>query len=275
MPRHWRKPGEVFDLMLRRRIIPCLDVDRGCVVKGVRFAALSDRGDPAAHASFYDRDGADEICVLDITATVEGRRTMTQVVERVAASVSLPLCAGGGVATLDDFRSLLNAGADKVCINSAAVRNPEMIRRAAGVFGSQCVVLAVDVSSARGGHEVFIDGGRTPTGLDPVSWVEEAVSLGAGEVILTSIDRDGTREGYDIELLGRVTGAAGVPVIASGGAGRMEHFFRAFVEGGASAALAAGILHTRELSIPDLKAWLAGQGVPVRLPEGARLGRAE
>ncbi|NLP05543.1 imidazole glycerol phosphate synthase subunit HisF [Candidatus Fermentibacteria bacterium] len=253
--------------MLRKRIIPCLDVDRGRVVKGVRFGDLAEMGDPAVLAAFYDREGADEICFLDISATLEGRKAMTGVIEAVAAVVSLPLSAGGGVADLEDLRSLLLAGADKVCINSAAVRNPGILESASGIFGSQCVVLAVDAASRGGRYEVFIDGGRTPTGLDPVTWVERAVSLGAGEILLTSIDRDGTRAGYDLDLLRSVTLAAGVPVIASGGAGGKEHFREALVEGGASAALAAGLFHGGDMRIGDLKAWLASACVNVRLEE--------
>lgn len=251
--------------MIRKRIIPCLDVDRGRLVKGVRFGNLAVMGDPAGHAAFYDREGADEICLLDISATPEGRKAMTGVIEEVAAAVSLPLSAGGGVSSVEDVRTMLLAGADKVCINSAAVRSPGIIETAAGVFGSQCVVLAVDVAFAGGRYEVFIDGGRTPSGLDPVSWVETAVSLGAGEILLTSIDRDGTRAGYDLDLLKSVTRTAGVPVIASGGAGRKEHFRDALVEGGASAALAAGLFHGGEMRIGELKAWLDSTGVEVRL----------
>jgi cyclase len=251
--------------MLARRIIPCLDVDEGRVVKGIRFARLRDAGDPVEMAAVYDREGADEVVFLDITASVEGRATTLDVVRRTAEQVFIPLTVGGGVRGVDDVRALLRAGADKVSLNTAAVRDPEVLRAAAGEFGSQCVVIAIDARRREGGWEVVVEGGRTPTGLDAVAWAARATAeLGAGEVLLTSMDRDGTKDGYDLALTRAVADATSVPVIASGGAGRPEHFAEALTEGGADAALAASVFHFGELRIADVKAHLRARGIPVR-----------
>jgi cyclase len=257
--------GEV-DMALARRIIPCLDIRAGRVVKGVRFVDLRDAGDPVAHARFYEEEGADELVFLDITASVEDRGILLEVVRRVAEVLSIPFTVGGGVRDVEDFRALLRAGADKVSINTAAVQHPERITEAARRFGSQCVVVAIDAKRAGPDRwEVYIHGGRTPTGLDAVAWAREAERRGAGEILLTSIDADGTREGYDLALTRAVAEAVGIPVIASGGAGAPEHFYRVFTEGKADAALAASLFHFRELRIADLKRYLAERGIPVRL----------
>jgi cyclase len=257
--------GEV-DMALARRIIPCLDIRAGRVVKGVRFVDLRDAGDPVAHAQFYEEEGADELVFLDITASVEDRGILLEVVRRVAEVLSIPFTVGGGVRDVEDFRALLRAGADKVSINTAAVQHPERITEAARRFGSQCVVVAIDAKQVGPDRwEVYIHGGRTPTGLDAVSWAREAERRGAGEILLTSIDADGTREGYDLALTRAVAEAVGIPVIASGGAGAPEHFYRVFTEGKADAALAASLFHFRELRIADLKRYLAERGIPVRL----------
>jgi imidazole glycerol-phosphate synthase subunit HisF len=253
--------------MLARRIIPCLDIRDGRVVKGVNFLNLRDAGDPVEQAAIYDRAGADELVFLDISATAEGRRTVVEVVERVAAQVFMPLTVGGGIRTLEDMRRLLLAGADKVSLNSAAVRQPELLSQGAARFGSQCMVLAVDVRRVADGPrwEVVIDAGRTPTGLDALEWCASGVALGAGEILLTSMDRDGTLAGYDLELNRAVARTVDVPLIASGGAGKMEDFAAVLAEGGADAALAASLFHDGVLSIPELKQYLARAGVPVRL----------
>jgi cyclase len=257
--------GEV-EMALARRIIPCLDIRAGRVVKGVRFVDLRDAGDPVAHARFYEEEGADELVFLDITASVEDRGILLEVVRRVAEVLSIPFTVGGGVRDVEDFRALLRAGADKVSINTAAVQHPERITEAARRFGSQCVVVAIDAKRVGPDRwEVYIHGGRTPTGLDAVSWAREAERRGAGEILLTSIDADGTREGYDLALTRAVAEAVGIPVIASGGAGAPEHFYRVFTEGKADAALAASLFHFRELRIADLKRYLAERGIPVRL----------
>jgi imidazole glycerol-phosphate synthase subunit HisF len=257
--------GEV-DMALARRIIPCLDIRAGRVVKGVQFVDLRDAGDPVAHAQFYEEEGADELVFLDITASVEDRGILLEVVRRVAEVLSIPFTVGGGVRDVEDFRALLRAGADKVSINTAAVQHPERITEAARRFGSQCVVVAIDAKRVGPDRwEVYIHGGRTPTGLDAVSWAREAERRGAGEILLTSIDADGTREGYDLALTRAVAEAVGIPVIASGGAGAPEHFYRVFTEGKADAALAASLFHFRELRIADLKRYLAERGIPVRL----------
>jgi cyclase len=257
--------GEV-DMALARRIIPCLDIRAGRVVKGVRFVDLRDAGDPVAHAQFYEEEGADELVFLDITASVEDRGILLEVVRRVAEVLSIPFTVGGGVRDVEDFRALLRAGADKVSINTAAVQHPERITEAARRFGSQCVVVAIDAKRVGPDRwEVYIHGGRTPTGLDAVAWAREAERRGAGEILLTSIDADGTREGYDLALTRAVAEAVGIPVIASGGAGAPEHFYRVFTEGKADAALAASLFHFRELRIADLKRYLAERGIPVRL----------
>ncbi len=251
--------------MLAKRIIPCLDVKDGRVVKGVRFVDLRDAGDPAQAAAAYDAAGADELVFLDITASHERRKILLEVVRRTAEEAFMPLTVGGGVASLEDIRALLLAGADKVSVNTAAVQDPDLIREAAERFGSQCIVLAIDAKARPGGGwEVFVHGGRTPTGLEAVEWARRGAALGAGEILLTSMDRDGTKDGYDLALTAAVAGAVPVPVIASGGAGRAEHLYAALTEGGADAALAASIFHFGELSIPQVKAYLRERGVPVR-----------
>jgi len=251
--------------VLAKRIIPCLDVKDGRVVKGVRFVDLRDAGDPAQAAAAYDAAGADELVFLDITASHERRKILLEVVRRTAEEAFMPLTVGGGVASLEDIRALLLAGADKVSLNTAAVQDPDLIREAAERFGSQCIVLAIDAKARPGGGwEVFVHGGRTPTGLEAVEWARRGAALGAGEILLTSMDRDGTKDGYDLALTAAVAGAVPVPVIASGGAGRAEHLYAALTEGGADAALAASIFHFGELSIPQVKAYLRERGVPVR-----------
>jgi cyclase len=252
--------------VLAKRIIPCLDVRDGRVVKGVRFVDLRDAGDPAEAAAAYDAAGADELVFLDITASHERRKILLDVVQRTAEQAFMPLTVGGGITSLDDIRALLLAGADKVSLNTAAVKDPDLIREAAGRFGSQCIVLAVDAKGrSGGGWEVFVHGGRTPTGLEAVQWAARGAALGAGEILLTSMDRDGTKDGYDLALTAAVAGSVPVPVIASGGAGRPEHLYAALTEGGADAALAASIFHFGEVSIPEVKAYLRERGVPVRI----------
>jgi cyclase len=254
-------------MTLSVRLIPCLDVDAGRVVKGTRFVDLVDAGDPAELAARYDREGADEIVFLDITATVEGREATHDVIRRTAQQVFIPLTVGGGVRGEDDVRALLRSGADKVAVNSAAVRDPALLARCADRFGTQCMVIAIDARRRDGdGWEVVIDAGRTPTGRDAVSWAAEATSShGAGEVLLTSMDRDGTGEGYDLELLRAVADAVSVPVVASGGAGTAQHFADAILVGGADAVLAASRFHFEELTIRDVKRHLADRGIEVRL----------
>jgi cyclase len=284
--------------MLTKRIIPCLDVKEGRVVKGTRFLNLRDAGDPVEVAAVYDQEGADELVFLDITASHERRRIMIDVVARTAEQAFMPLTVGGGIRSLEDIRGLLQAGADKVSLNTAAVQEPELIRRSAERFGSQCIVLAIDakrrtgdpadlgpVTSRLGGREpraeqppswlaargsrlsweVFIHGGRTATVKDAVAWAVEGEKLGAGEILLTSMDRDGTKDGYDLELTRAITDAVGIPVIASGGAGTLQHLYEGLVQGRADAVLAASIFHYREFTIPDAKRYLAALGVPVRL----------
>ncbi|GIU98828.1 MAG: imidazole glycerol phosphate synthase subunit HisF [Actinomycetota bacterium] len=252
-------------MTLAKRVIPCLDVDAGRVVKGTRFVDLVDAGDPVELAARYDREGADELVFLDITATVEGRNATLDVIARTAEQVFIPLTVGGGVRSEDDVRALLRAGADKVAINTAAVRDPALLARCAERFGTQCMVIAIDAKRRGDGWEVYVDAGRTPTGLDAVAWAREAtVERGAGEVLLTSMDRDGTGEGYDLELLRAVAEAVPVPVVASGGAGRLEHFAQALTEGRADAVLAASRFHFEEMTIAAVKEYLAGQGIPVR-----------
>ena len=251
--------------MLAKRIIPCLDVKDGRVVKGVNFVDLRDAGDPVEQAMIYDAQGADELVFLDITATHERRGIMRQVVRAVADQVFIPFTVGGGLRTVDDMYEMLAAGADKVSINSAAVKNPELISEGATLFGNQCIVVAIDaIQRGPGRWEVVIHGGRKPTGLDVVAWAKEVVARGAGEILLTSMDRDGAQSGYDIPLLQAVTAAVNVPVIASGGAGRPEHFLEALTTGGADAALAASLFHFNQLSIPELKAFLLATGLPIR-----------
>jgi cyclase len=256
--------------MLAKRIIPCLDVKEGRVVKGVHFVNLRDAGDPIENARLYNAEGADELVFLDITASPEGRATTVEMVRQVAVEVFMPFAVGGGVRTVEDARQLLLAGADKVSINTAAVRRPELLTEAAERFGSQCVVIAVDakrVSDDPPRWEVYVNGGRTPTGLDGLEWTVRAVEMGAGEVLLTSMDADGTLAGYDVELTRAVAEAVPVPVIASGGAGTLAHFAEVLTEGKADAALAASLFHDRVLSIGEVKSYLAEQGIPVRLAE--------
>jgi cyclase len=252
-------------MSLAKRILPCLDVDAGRVVKGTRFVDLVDAGDPVELAGRYDAEGADELVFLDITATVEGRRATLDVISRTAERVFIPLTVGGGVREQADVRTLLRAGADKVAVNSAAIREPELLGRCAARFGTQCMVVAIDAKRRDGGWEVHVDAGRTPTGRDAVAWAVEATERhGAGEVLLTSMDRDGTGEGYDLELLASVGEAVGVPVVASGGAGRLEHFADALTTGRADAVLAASRFHFEELTIREVKGYLAERGIPVR-----------
>lgn len=252
--------------MLAKRIIPCLDVNNGRVVKGINFVNLQDAGDPVEQAAIYDREGADELTFLDIAATYEGRDTMLDVVRRVADTIFLPFCVGGGIRTVEDIRATLLAGADKVSLNSRAVRDPNLVTEGAMQFGSQCIVVAIDPRRVNGRWEVHIDGGRTPTGLDAIEWAQRVEQLGAGEILLTCMDRDGTREGYQIDLTRAVAEAVNIPVIASGGAGKPEHFLDALTEGKADAALAASLFHYNQLRIVDLKRYLHERGVPVRLP---------
>lgn len=251
--------------MFAKRIIPCLDVKDGRVVKGVQFADLRDAGDPVDCAAAYDKMGADELVLLDITATNEERATMLEIVERVADSIFIPFTVGGGIRCVEDFRALLRAGADKISVNSAAVRNPQLISDAAEKFGSQCVVCAIDAKRrADNGWEVYLNGGRLPTGIDAVAWAKTAVERGAGEILLTSMDCDGKKQGYDLALTAAVSEAVGVPVIASGGAGAMSHFYDALTVGKADAVLAASLFHFNEIPIPTLKAYLQQQGISVR-----------
>ena len=254
--------------MLAKRVIPCLDVDKGRVVKGVRFVELREAGDPVELAARYDEEGADEIVFLDITASHEGRGPLLDVATRTAESVFIPLTVGGGVQAVDDVRALLKAGADKVAVNTAAVARPDLVREAAEEFGSQAIVVAIDARRRDESQwEVFVEGGRTPTGMDAVKWADTVCGLGAGEILLTSMDRDGTTDGYDLELTHAVARAVPVPVIASGGAGRPDHLAQAVApdEGGAEAALAASVFHFGTFSIEDAKGAIAARGLPVRL----------
>lgn len=251
--------------MLAKRIIPCLDVRDGRVVKGVNFVNIRDAGDPVELARFYSDQGADEIVFLDITATSDGRATVADVVERTAEQVFVPLTVGGGIRTLEDFRQLLQAGADKISVNSAAVKDPGLISRAAERFGSQCVVLAIDARRRpEGSYEVVVAGGRTPTGLDAVEWARRGEALGAGEILLTSMDADGTKAGFDLEMTRAVTQAVSIPVIASGGCGSLEHFAQVFAETDCDAALAASLFHFGELTVPQVKEYLRKRKIPVR-----------
>lgn len=251
--------------MYAKRVIPCLDVKDGRVVKGVSFVNLRDAGDPVECAIEYDKKGADELVLLDITATHEGRGTMVDIVSRVANSIFIPFTVGGGIHTTDDFKELLRAGADKISVNSAAVRNPQLINDAAYKFGSQCVVCAIDAKRKNDGWEVFLNGGRIPTGIDAVKWAIEAEKRGAGEILLTSMDCDGQKKGYDIELTKAVSENVGIPVIASGGAGALEHFYDAFTLGKADAVLAASLFHFNEIPIETLKNYLSKKNISVRL----------
>lgn len=256
--------------MLAKRIIPCLDVKNGRVVKGTEFLQLRDAGDPVELAAFYDREGADELVFLDITASHERRKTVVEMVSRVAEQVFIPYTVGGGIASVDDMRAILLAGADKISINTAAVQHPELIAAGAELFGSQCIVVAIDArrrveNDPSQGWEVYIHGGRTPTGIDVRDWAEQAEKLGAGEILLTSMDRDGTKDGYDNELNRAVAEMIGIPLIASGGAGNLEHLADGIELGKADAVLAASIFHYREYSIRQAKEYLASRGIPVRL----------
>ena len=251
--------------MLAKRVIPCLDVKDGRVVKGTRFLSLRDAGDPVEWAKAYDKAGADELVFLDITASHEKRKTILEVVKKTAEKVFIPLTVGGGIGNLEDIRALLNAGADKVSINTSAVRDPEFIRQASERFGSQCIVVAIDAKRRGKGWEVFTHGGRTATGLDAIEWAKQAEKLGAGEILLTSMDRDGTKEGYDLALLRAVSGAVKIPVIASGGVGTLQHMADGFLKGKADAALAASIFHFKKFTIRQAKSFLNKKGVPVRL----------
>jgi len=250
--------------MLAKRIIPCLDVNAGRVVKGVNFVGLRDAGDPVEIARIYDREGADELCFLDITASHEQREIILDVVARTADEVFMPLTVGGGINRLEDIKKLLRAGADKVSINTGAVARPEFVREAAETFGSQCIVVAIDAKRKGSGWEVFTHGGRKPTGIDACEWSERMASYGAGEILLTSMDRDGTKAGYDIDLTRAVSERVPIPVIASGGVGNLEHIFEGLTAGKASAALAASIFHYREFTIAECKRFLSEKGIVVR-----------
>lgn len=253
--------------MLTKRIIPCLDVHNGRVVKGVNFVDLRDAGDPVEIAAAYDAAGADELVFLDITAFSDARKTVVDMVRRVAEKVFIPFTVGGGIRTVDDFKALLREGADKISINSSAINRPELISEAAEKFGSQCVVVAIDAKRRADGSgwNIYKNGGRVDVGLDAVEWARTAERLGAGEILLTSMDCDGTKAGYDIALTSAIAESVGIPVIASGGAGTKEHFYDALTAGGADAALAASLFHYKELEIRDLKAYLGTRGLPVRL----------
>ena len=250
--------------MLKVRIIPCLDVKNGRVVKGTNFVNLQDAGDPVEQAQLYDSQGADELCFLDITASHEDRGILLDVVRRTAEKCFVPMTVGGGVRTIDDIRRLLLAGADKVSINTAAIRDPDLVARAAEKFGSQCIVVAIDAKRSGDGFEIFTHGGRRPTGIDAVQWARRVTGMGAGEILLTSMDRDGTRDGFDIELTRAVSDAVDVPVIASGGAGSAAHLAEAVRKGGASAVLAASIFHYGDTAIADVRRALRADGIPVR-----------
>jgi cyclase len=250
--------------MLTKRIIPCLDVNRGRVVKGITFLDLRDAGDPVELARLYNQEGADELIFYDITASSDGREIMLEVVERTAEQVFIPLTVGGGLRRVEDVRAMLRAGADKVSLNSAAVENPELLRQGADKFGSQCMVLSIDARWNGEFYEVFTHGGRRSTGLDAVAWARRGVGLGAGEIVLNSIDADGTKDGYELRITRAIVDAVGVPVIASGGAGTAEHFRQAVVDGKAEAALAASVFHFGQLRIGDVKRYLAEHGVAVR-----------
>ena len=252
--------------MYTKRIIPCLDVNNNRVVKGINFVNLKDAGDPVEVAKAYDKAGADELVFLDITASSDARKTVIDMVSRVAENVFIPFTVGGGIRTVDDFKEILRAGADKISVNSAAINNPNLVAEAADKFGSQCVVVAIDAKRRPdGGWNIYKNGGRVDVGIDAVEWAKKVCDLGAGEILLTSMDCDGTKAGYDIELTRAIAEQVSIPVIASGGAGTMEHFYDAFVEGKAEAVLAASLFHYKEMEIRDLKKYLQGRDIPVRL----------
>ncbi len=251
--------------MLAKRIIPCLDVKNGRVVKGINFLNLRDAGDPVEQAEVYNRQGADELVFLDITASYENRKPIYDVITQTAEKVFIPLTVGGGVSSLEDVRKLLKSGADKVSINTAAINDPELVKVASSEFGSQCIVVAIDAKRKQNSWEVYIKGGRVPTGIDAIDWAKKVEELGAGEILLTSMDRDGTKLGYDLELTKSVSQAVNIPVIASGGAGTLHHFYQAFTIGGADAVLAASIFHYGEYTIHEAKKYLYARKIPVRL----------
>ena len=251
--------------MHTKRIIPCLDVNNGRVVKGINFVNLIDAGDPVAVAAAYDAAGADELVFLDITASSDHRNTVADMVRKVAEQVFIPFTVGGGIRTVDDFKAILREGADKVSVNSAAIMNPHLISEAAEKFGSQCVVVAIDAKKTPDGYHIFKNGGRVDMGIDAIEWAMQADKLGAGEILLTSMDCDGTKAGYDIELTRLISENVSIPVIASGGAGKLEHFYDALTDGKADAALAASLFHFKELEIRRVKQYLKDRGVPVRL----------
>ena len=258
--------------MITKRIIPCLDVKDGRVVKGVNFAGLQDMADPVEMARYYNASGADELVFYDITASVEGRGLFTEILRRVASQIFIPLTVGGGIRTIDDFQAMLRAGADKISVNSAAVARPELITEAAERFGSQCVVLAIDARArGDGSYEVVVAGGRTPTGLDAVEWAREGARLGAGEILLTSMDADGTKAGFDLAMTRALAQAVPIPVIASGGCGSLADFAQVFQETGCDAALAASLFHFGELTVPQVKDYLRDRGIPVRCRAGAQI----
>ncbi|MBP7819865.1 MAG: imidazole glycerol phosphate synthase subunit HisF [Candidatus Methanofastidiosum sp.] len=248
-----------------KRIIPCLDVDQGRVVKGIKFVNIRDAGDPVEMAQLYDQKGADELVFLDITASSDKRKIMVDVVERTGDVVFIPFTVGGGLRNIEDIKAILRAGADKVSLNTSAVQNPDLIKESSRIFGSQCIVLAVDAKRKQNGWEVYTHGGRTPTGIDAVEWVKKAENLGCGEILLTSMDADGTKDGYDLPLTKAISEAVNIPVIASGGAGNAEHIYDALTKGKADAALAASIFHYEEHSIRKIKEYLKSNNVPVRL----------
>lgn len=251
--------------MLTKRIIPCLDIKEGRVVKGIKFLGLKDAGDPVEAAKIYDAGQADELVFLDITASFQKRKTLIDLVEAIAVNIYMPFTVGGGIRDINDIRDLLNAGADKVSINTSAVKFPELISDAAKKFGSQCIVVAIDAKKEQDNWEVFINGGRTATGSDAIEWAKKAADLGAGEILLTSMDYDGTKDGYDLALTKAVTDSVNIPVIASGGAGKLEHFYDVFTKSGADAGLAASIFHYQEYSVKQVKEYLANKGVAIRL----------
>jgi cyclase len=251
--------------MLSKRIIPCLDIKESRVVKGVKFLGLRDAGDPVEVARIYDAQGADELTFLDITASLENRKILIALVEKIARNIFMPFTVGGGVGDIEDIKNILNAGAEKVSINTQAVKFPQLISSASKRFGNQCIVVAIDAKAKGGSWEVFINGGRTPTGINAIEWAQEAARLGAGEILLTSMDYDGTKDGYDLELTKAITEKVNIPVVASGGAGKLEDFYDVFTKSGADAALAASLFHYQEYSVKQVKDYLKERGVAVRL----------